>query len=235
MEEKISVNCIYKPINDHNVVAVSLVEHIFCLVLFFLWIDDGLKLLIWSGDGGFTRRCICVLDSLVNRMDSCKHPKILWNLTMAQAHESCPANEPMIEASREHLPVALNHTKFEHNSGKITDHGLILSPVSHHPPHDRPPISCTPVKLKKQINSWNLCLNWWHKSKKLTRNACLSPPLSAIFSLCVSFPFIYRPNSFTLYREYWSMMHCARVRNAVIVELFHHCFILPSLSNWRPN
>lgn len=75
-----------------------------------------------------------------------------------------------------------------------------------------------------------LTFKWY----RITRNACFKPPLSAIFSDWVIFPFINIPSSLTLYREYWSIMHWARLRNEIIVALFHHCFKLPSLSYCRP-
>lgn len=65
----------------------------------------------------------------------------------------------------------------------------------------------------------------------ITLNDCLRPPLSAIFSPWVILPLIYKSTSCNLYLEYWSTMHCALLRNALMVALFHHCIMLPSLSN----
>lgn len=86
-----------------------------------------------------------------------------------------------------------------------------------------------------QINrdaNWKLIFTFINQTpnESITRKACFKPPLSAIFSDCVSFPFMYMPSSLTLYREYWSIIHWARSRNASIVALFHHCFMLPNLN-----
>lgn len=65
---------------------------------------------------------------------------------MDQALELLPVNVPMIEVSIEHPLVALNHTKFGHNSGKIADHDSSLSQANHRLTHVLSPISCTPVE-----------------------------------------------------------------------------------------
>ena len=42
------------------------------------------------------------------------------------------------------------------------------------------------------------------------------------------------PNGSSLKVEYWSIIHCALLRKAWMVSLFHHWRRLPSLSYWRP-
>lgn len=156
--------------------------------------------------------------------------KILLNSIMGPVHESHLANVLMNGFLIMHPRAALNHTRSVHNLGRITGHALSLGWVALLPFHVWLPISYMPAEFFELLIDLFLVLI----REKITRKACLRPPLSAIFSLWVIFPFMYRPTSFTLYREYWSMIHWARSRKALIVELFHHCFKLPSLSYWRP-
>lgn len=70
---------------------------------------------------------------------------------MVQALELLPVNVPMIEVSIERPLVALSHTKFVHNSGKIVDHDSSPSQANHRLTHVLSPISCTPVERTKKI------------------------------------------------------------------------------------
>lgn len=69
---------------------------------------------------------------------------------MDQALELLPVNVPMIEVSIERPLVALNHTKFVHNSGKTVDHDSNPSQANHRLTHVLLPISCTPVERTKK-------------------------------------------------------------------------------------
>lgn len=92
---------IYKPINDHIVVAAA-----FRALFPFSKFDNALKNMWFAicqrrgdagagGGGGFTTRCIYLLDSSVSQMGICMHPRILLSSTMGPALESHPVNARM--------------------------------------------------------------------------------------------------------------------------------------------
>lgn len=114
--------CIYKPINDHMVVAPLPLP---------ISVQIGLTLIKNELSARFTRRCICSLGSLVSRVDNCTPQRILWNSIMDPKRESRPANVPMNAVSIKHPLAAQNHTRSEHNSKRIIDHGSILIRVGH--------------------------------------------------------------------------------------------------------
>lgn len=150
--------CIYKPINDHIVVAPAAAP--------------------------FTIRCICLQGSLENQVDNCMPQRILWNQIRVPKRESRPANAQMNAVSIKHLLVALNRTKFEHNSKRTIDHGSILVRAGHRLIGVVQSTFCMPLKKRgKQKNDKNSKQITAHFSKHFTRNACFNPPLSAMFSL----------------------------------------------------
>lgn len=103
--------------------------------------------------GEFTRRCTCWWGSFESRVDICMLLKTLWNLITVRVLVSLPVNELTNAISREHLPVALNHTKSVHNSRKIIDRVSILSraDLRHH--HVVSPIFGTPIKDNQKFQS----------------------------------------------------------------------------------
>lgn len=133
MEENI---CIYKPISDHKVVAALDL----CCILF----HENMRGTWCVGE--FTRRCTCRWGSFENRVDICMLLKILWNLIAVRVLVSPPGNELTNAILKEHPPVALNHTKFVHNSGKIIDRVSILSRVDLRHHHAVSPIFGTPIE-----------------------------------------------------------------------------------------
>lgn len=104
--------------------------------------------------GEFTRRCTCRWGSFENRVDICMLLKILWNLIAVQVLVSPPGNELTNAILKEHPPVALNHTKFVHNSGKIIDRVSILSRVDLRHHHAVSPIFGTPIKENQKFKSF---------------------------------------------------------------------------------
>lgn len=114
----------------------------------------------------FTTHCICLWDSWESQVDICKHRKILWNLKAAPALESHLVSVPMNVVLKEHLPVASNHTKFVHNSGKTVDHDSIPNRANRHLHHAVLSIFCKPEERRVFFwfnFSYTYCLIWNNK------------------------------------------------------------------------
>lgn len=146
-----------------------------------------------------TRRCTCSRDSLCCRRRSRRPVQNHANSRAAPEHAQSQANGLRIGFSWAHPPVALIRTRFAHSWEKITDRASYSAPAAAAPCRAASPTSCKPVEITRSVRYIAIYIyKYYNGSHLLTRKACFSPPLSAIFSPCVILPSMYMFTSLIL-------------------------------------